>query len=256
MYTAIILDPRPHPAFFIVLDNFLNRLDERWNFIIFCGNFNYIFLIDAINNNFLNHKHRIKLIKLNINNVNLLRHEYDDIFLSIEIYDFIPTEMFLVFQLDTMISDIYYNNIYDFMNYDYVGAPWFNDNNYDNIHVGNGGLSLRRKSKMLEIIKNEKYKKYYNEDMYFSGYYDINKPHYEEAKKFSVETYFYDKSFGVHNPWYSVSFDNINTILTHIPKLNHLYTALYTSTLPTYDNMDEKNNDVFNSDKVLIIDNY
>ena len=66
------------------------------------------------------------------------------------IHDYIKTEMFLIFQTDTLILNK--EKIYDFMNYDYVGAP-FNRNfnwrrNYpltDFYDVGNGGLSLRRK---------------------------------------------------------------------------------------------------------------
>jgi hypothetical protein len=56
----------------------------------------------------------------------------------------------LIFQLDTLLSEQYKNNIYNFLDYDYVGAPWaFNHK------VGNGGLSLRKKSKMLEILNKE-----------------------------------------------------------------------------------------------------
>ena len=247
MYSAIILEPRPHPAFLIVLDNFLNRLDERWNFIIFCGNTNINFLINLINNNFNNHKHRITLIKLNINNLN--RKRYDEIFTSELFYNYIPTEMFLVFQLDTLISDVYYNNIYNFMNYDYVGAPWIDG-------VGNGGLSLRRKSKMLEILKNKIYTTGSNEDAYFITYENINKPSIEEAKNFSVETVFYDKSFGVHNPWHYISYVNIHIIKNHIPKLIELCIILFGKTHPDFNNIpniEEVDDNAFKEDKINIV---
>jgi hypothetical protein len=32
-YTAIITEPRIHPAWKLVLNNFLTNLDERWNFL-------------------------------------------------------------------------------------------------------------------------------------------------------------------------------------------------------------------------------
>ena len=35
-YTAIITEPRIHPAWKLVLNNFLTNLDERWDFIIEC----------------------------------------------------------------------------------------------------------------------------------------------------------------------------------------------------------------------------
>jgi hypothetical protein len=70
-------------------------------------------------------------------------------------------------------------------------------------NIGNGGLSLRRKSKMIEIINNCKYDNK-PEDIYFSlscpNIYR-NIPSFEDAKKFSVETVYNDISFGVHKPW-------------------------------------------------------
>ena len=47
-YTAIITDPRIHPAWKLVLNNFLTNLDERWDFIILCGLTNRNFLIELI----------------------------------------------------------------------------------------------------------------------------------------------------------------------------------------------------------------
>lgn len=67
---------------------------------------------------------------------------------NINLYENIPTETFLIFQTDTLINPKYKDLIYEFIDYDYVGAPWISNGD-----VGNGGLSLRKKSKMIEIIK-------------------------------------------------------------------------------------------------------
>lgn len=216
MYSAVIIEPRVHFGFEIVLDNFLNRLDERWNFIIFCGNSNVAFLINLINLKFTNHKKRITLIILDINNLNT--YYYNNILMNKNFYKFIPTEMFLIFQLDTLISDKYYNNIYDFMEYDYVGATW------PEMKVGNGGLSLRRKTKMLEIIEKLPPNPDNNEDLFFCHHNldNYKRPTPEDAMKFSVETVFYDKSFGVHKPYYTIPRDKIDIISEHIPKLKDL----------------------------------
>jgi hypothetical protein len=87
--------------------------------------------------------------------------------------------MFLVFQTDSMILNK--DRIYDFMNYDYVGAPFNTKFKWlqkypktDFYNVGNGGLSLRRKSKMMEILLNNKLKNI-NEDTYFAFYKNFNK---------------------------------------------------------------------------------
>jgi len=110
----------------------------------------------------------------------------------------IPTEVFLIFQTDTIICEETKELIYDFMEYDYVGAPW-----KDNDIGGNGGLSLRRKTKMLEILDKCKYNGI-NEDEYFSwgceGVF-INMPSKNDAKNFSIETIYNEKSFGIHKAW-------------------------------------------------------
>jgi hypothetical protein len=77
---------------------------------------------------------------------------YNNLLKNINLYEIIPTENFLIFQTDTLINPKYKDLIYEFINYDYVGAPWIINN-----QVGNGGLSLRKKSKMIDIIKNKKY---------------------------------------------------------------------------------------------------
>ena len=121
-----------------------------------------------------------------------------------------------------MIFEENKNNINLFLEYDYVGAPW----SWNNL-VGNGGLSLRKKNKMLEILKSkESDKKNGNEDEFFS--YDIdnkityNVPNYEMAKMFSVETEFYEKPFGIHNCWTHLSKNNINFLTNKYPELKEL----------------------------------
>jgi hypothetical protein len=105
--------------------------------------------------------------------------------------------MFLVFQTDSIIISRYAHLINSFLRYDYVGAPWIR-----NKQVGNGGFSLRRKSKMLEIIEKVPYSNGKNEDEYFSlSPIPMYKPTFDEAKLFSVETVFNEVSFGCHKPW-------------------------------------------------------
>jgi hypothetical protein len=125
--------------------------------------------------------------------------------------------MFLIFQTDTIILNR--DKIYDFMNYDYVGAP-FNRNlkwrkslpNTDFYDVGNGGLSLRRKSKMLEILNNNKMKNK-NEDIYFAYYHNIKKPNVKKAQEFSIETTYYDKPFGIHKIWSYLSENELKKLI-------------------------------------------
>jgi hypothetical protein len=211
-YTAIIIEPREHKALNYVLTNFYNNLSDEWQIIIFHGTNNINYVKNIVNKFDTN---RIKLINLKVNNLTI--PEYCKLFYNNWLYDNIPTETFLVFQTDTLICPRHKDLINDFLKYDYVGAPWGEDMLKDIINVyggkdlvGNGGLSLRKKSKMLDILN--KYSTRHkdgwliNEDVFFSAHAQ-NKPTAEEAKNFSIEGIYNDKAFGVHKSYKSVQLD-------------------------------------------------
>jgi hypothetical protein len=212
-YTAIIIEPRKHNALEFVLNNFLENLDDNWNIIIYHGNKNVEFVNTIIDTKLKKYKKRISLINLKVDNLSI--SDYNNLMMSEKFITDIPSEMFLIFQTDTMICEEHKHLIYNYMNYDYVGSPWSIDYlspvsniNNDKLslsskYVGNGGLSLRRKSKMIEIAKKCKASSI-NEDEYFSygcNGININKPSLEDAMKFSIETVYSNKSFGIHKAW-------------------------------------------------------
>jgi hypothetical protein len=205
MYTALIVEPRKHPALHLILKNFLENLDTRWKFMIFHGTENEQWLREMIDSEFISDKDRIQLNNLNVSNLSW--KEYNKLCSTSEFIEKIPTEQFLIFQVDTMICHSEKNLIYDFLKYDYVGAPWLKtpgSNNRLDGNVGNGGLSLRRKSKMLEIIEKLQYPDGMAEDEYFCIYNKViplNRPTYEEAQLFSMETVYSPRCFGLHKPW-------------------------------------------------------
>jgi hypothetical protein len=211
-YTAIIVEPREHKALDYVLTNFYNNLSDEWQIIVFHGNNNTHYVKNIINKF---NKNRIKLINLNVNNLTI--PEYCKLFYSKWLYNNIPTETFLVFQTDTLICPQYKHLINDFLKYDYVGAPWGKDMMKEIIKVyggkdavGNGGLSIRKKSKMLKIL--DKYSTRHkdgwliNEDVFFS-IHSKYKPTSYEARNFSIESVYNDKSFGVHKAYKYVKLD-------------------------------------------------
>ena len=112
----------------------------------------------------------------------------------------------LLYQEDTCI---FHGIIEPFLKYDYIGAPWSKTQDDNKYHVGNGGFSLRSKSKMVEVIKRihfndltygkstQNYMKTSGlgvppEDVYFSkALIDLKigkVAKYEEAQKFSQES--------------------------------------------------------------------
>jgi hypothetical protein len=191
----------------------MTNLNSDWDFVIFHGTENEGFIEDIINTKLSQHISRITMVNMGVKN--LTREEYSLMFYDETMYKYIPTEVFLIFQTDSMIFAENKDKINDFLHYDYVGGPI-------SIHgkavVGNGGLSLRRKSKMLELLQYKdtidpkKLKnsiiylgKYPVEDIFFCGYLTpdvfIKKPPVDKSKEFSVEAYYYPTPFGVHRCW-------------------------------------------------------
>lgn len=218
-YTAVIIEPREHPALEFVLQNFNDNLSDEWQFVVFHGNKNIKYTQNICDKVFKNDK--VKLVNLGIDNLTI--SEYSGLFYNNILYDNIPTETFLIFQTDSIICSKHKDTINDFLEYDYVGAPWENGN------VGNGGLSLRKKSKMLEIVKKCKIikegDKYVAEDLiFFNGcnLVELNKPNFDQAKEFSLESIYNEKSFGLHKAYAYLDTNKIGEWCPEIIKLKEL----------------------------------
>ena len=214
-YTAIIVEPRRHAALEFVLKNFIENLSDEWNIIVFHGTGNADYVENIVVTLDEPCKNRITMHNLGIQNLTL--PEYSRLFVTRSFYSNIPTEVFMVFQTDAMIFSKNKEIIHKFLKYDYLGAPW-SSANLHGARVGNGGLSLRRKSKMLHIIDSRPYRGE-PEDIYFS-LNSIYKPTVEEAMQFSVENIFHPESFGCHKPWRR-SFGS--ALLNLYPELVQLY---------------------------------
>jgi hypothetical protein len=105
------------------------------------------------------------------------------------------TDVVLIFQAD---SGLLRNGIEDFLEWDYVGASWSWQE-----HGGNGGLSLRKRDAMLEIINKSPYNPsiYGNEDVFYGNamkQFGMNLAPREVCKNFSVEACFSLGSLGYH----------------------------------------------------------
>ncbi|KAI4237792.1 MAG: hypothetical protein LQ349_001574 [Xanthoria aureola] len=62
-----------------------------------------------------------------------------------------PAEWLLVFQTDSILCANSEGNLDDWLDYDWVGAPWSSGSRYG----GNGGLSLRRVSSIIQILRDQ-----------------------------------------------------------------------------------------------------
>jgi hypothetical protein len=138
--------------------------------------------------------------------------------------------MFLVFQTDSMMFKRHAHLMDSFLEYDYVGAPWSVTEYPPTMNcnfIGNGGFSLRRKSKMLEIIEKIDWHQmefpYNLEDLYFSTNYNtisVKKPDYKKALTFCVDEVFSEKTFACHRAWCHTHFNLFTQIY---PECETLY---------------------------------
>jgi len=197
--TAIIVEPRRHCALAFVVKNVLENLPANWNVRIYHGTKNREFVEKLLETELRHAASRISLQDLGVENLET-QTEYSRILSSREFTEKIPTETFIVFQTDSMINPNHKNLLEKFLKYDYVGAPW----PWDHLKVGNGGFSLRKRSKMLHVINTtERYKGAY-EDQFFcvgSKLARPYKPSHVEAMEFSIEQVYSPRSFAIHNAW-------------------------------------------------------
>lgn len=231
-YTAIIIEPRKHKALEFVLNNICKCLSNEWKVILFHGKNNEVYskkIVKKINKEF---NERIELVNLNISNLNLI--EYSK-FLATKsvIFDFINTEMFLVFQTDSMIF-IENSHLIDlYLKYDYVGSPWIISNYFPTANcnfIGNGGFSIRNKNKMLEIINkfnwNELTIDYLkHEDLFFCTNYEniyVKKPEYMKACEFCVDEVFSNVTFACHKPWVHSHYEQFKNLYPECEILKNL----------------------------------
>ena len=199
---VVLIEFRILPHLEFLLHNTINKIGNQWSYTIVCGIENYDFMKQLTDKLSLN----IKIIKLEYNNFNI--DQYNELLTSTFFWNLFLGSKILIWQED---SCVFGSNINDFIKWDYIGSPWLrNDNQYG---VGNGGLSLRSKSIMLEIInkiKPEDTQTYFNyplknlpEDVYFTTNmikYNIGKLALKnEAVNFSNEQYIFNEAFGSHN---------------------------------------------------------
>ena len=137
-YYMVIVEPRCHPNFSFVCRTMLRFTNDEWGLHVFHGNSNENFVknnLTGIN---------VKYTKLDVDNLSI--QEYNELLTSIWFHEQITSDKFLIFQTDSCLLK---RGISDYMQYDYIGAPWPHRRN----RVGNGGFSLRNKSKCMEVCK-------------------------------------------------------------------------------------------------------
>lgn len=193
-YHAVIVEPREHKDLETVIKTVMYFLNEsssdiKWGLTIFHGESNKKFVKKIVKK-----WDNVDLQNLWIDDLSAI--EYNNLLKSPTFWDKIDRENILIFQTDSTLVKF---GIDKFISYIYIGAPWIRFR--EGKIVGNGGLSFRKKSKMIEISENYKNDDITMEDIYFCKYLkDEDLPDIGVAKQFSVEDVEYDDPLGLHQP--------------------------------------------------------
>jgi hypothetical protein len=192
---AVLVETRLLPDLMKIIENHLLFLPEDWGFMMFGSKENEKWF----------HDHFPDCPFVTLGNKDLQPKDYNIMLTSKWFWEKIPFDKILIFQHDSRLLK---EGIEEFLQWDYVGAPWKFQH-----HGGNGGLSLRTKAAMIDIIeRNTPYYETYpdegNEDVWFCNklkYYSIHHPDplwklapRDICTKFCVESIYEMGTLGVH----------------------------------------------------------
>jgi len=197
---AVLIECRILPHIEFIIRNAIIKLGPKWSHTIVCGNKNY----DYMNEMCKSISPNIKIIRLNVDNLEVTT-TYNNLLASLSFWNMIKGDKILIHQED---SCVFKTNIDDFLEFDYIGAPWKESQWIKDfglkLAVGNGGFSLRTKQTMLNAItkapRPPNCRVY--EDVYFGRCIYNHKlgslPTISQASEFSSEEIVNHASFGGH----------------------------------------------------------
>lgn len=187
---AVIVETRLLPNLKEIIDNHLMYLPKDWGLMVFCSLENYSYLEEQYPS-----AHLVMLGK----HINL--NEYNKTLTDTWFWNRIVFDKILIFQHD---SKLLKEGIEEFLEWDYIGAPWAFQT-----YGGNGGLSLRTRHAMIDIIENAApyQASQGNEDVWFcklfkereeAGTIKYKMAPREVCEKFSVESIYKENTIGCH----------------------------------------------------------
>lgn len=150
---ALLIENRAFPHLIPLLLHFTAVVPNDWR-INFMGSEESLALV----NSSLAVKSQVALGKMDLthipSNMSVAGTEQISQFLTtLWLYETVlaPAEWLLVFQSDSMLCANTEQSLNDWLDYDWVGAPWSLEARYG----GNGGLSLRKVSSIISVLKHQ-----------------------------------------------------------------------------------------------------
>ncbi len=196
---AAIVEFRSTPLLVTIVLNVIQNIPENWPIQIFHCKRNAQFVQKSRLSTYIE-QGKIILTELNDYEGNFSQYT-NALFTNVSFWEQLRGEKILFFQIDSIMCSNSPHRITDYLQYDFIGAPW----DVRVPHVGNGGFSLRSKNKTLILLEKMRlsgslYSGKVNEDIWYSIHMSsvgIIAP-LDVAKTFSVESTFYENPLGVH----------------------------------------------------------
>ncbi|KAK4639058.1 hypothetical protein QC761_701990 [Podospora bellae-mahoneyi] len=150
---ALLIENRPDPILAPLMLHFMGVVPPDWRFR-FMGSYESVAHINkssAIRSQVAAGKLDLTYIPSNMTTGS--QEEISRFLTNRWLYEVVlqPAEWLLVFQTDSILCANSRRNLNEFLEYDWVGAPWSLNARYG----GNGGLSLRRVSAIVEVLKHQ-----------------------------------------------------------------------------------------------------
>lgn len=198
-HIAVLIEFRTEDMMITVVHNILSHIPPSWPIQIFHGKDNEEF----IRNSTLAPIIRTGRILFTRLESPVLKSNISILLTSRSFWTQVRGEKVLFFQIDSMMCSNSPHRVTDFLQYDYVGAPWDTSwFGYDHRYlVGNGGFSLRTRSKILALIETLPYDGQTPEDVWYAAnLHRVNAliPSTDIAKRFAVESVLYPRPVGIH----------------------------------------------------------
>lgn len=202
---AVLVETRAHSKLIPIVENFVSHLPLNWRLQLFLSDEGILLVQSKENLNASIQAGRLLLCASPINitsGFNLTA--YNALLQSERFWLSVQGDPVLIFQTDSVLCHNSSRHITEFMQYDYVGAPWHSAFPWTkslNGLCGNGGLSLRSKSMTLKAIRTVPTNHAQNEDLWFCAAFlamGAKFPPRHIAREFAVETVFYAQPLGVH----------------------------------------------------------
>lgn len=151
---ALLIENRSNPILSPLLLHFMSVVPPDWRFR-FMGSVESVKHInssrairDAVDSG------KLDLTYIPANMTTGSQEEISTFLTTLWLYETVlqPAEWLLVFQTDSMLCSNSRQSLNNWLDYDWVGAPW----NPNGRFGGNGGLSLRRVSRIIDVLRNQK----------------------------------------------------------------------------------------------------